>query len=163
MRPIIGIIGTASADKSEYETSVKVGKEIAKRNCVLICGGMEGVMEGACKGASSENGLTIGILPGSNKSDSNKYVDIPIVTGLSQARNIIVVRSSDVIIAIGGEFGTLSEIAFALKFNIPVVGIKTWDVSEKIYKINDPVEAVDKALRLANNSNGDIWMRPQKT
>jgi len=93
--------------------------------------------------------LTIGIIPGSSKKEANPYVDIPIVTGISEARNIIVVRSSNAIIAIGGSFGTLSEIAFALKLEIPVIGINTWEVSTNIKKATTPKEAVDLAFSLA--------------
>ncbi|MFQ5788382.1 MAG: TIGR00725 family protein, partial [Thermodesulfobacteriota bacterium] len=112
--------------KEEFKAAEEVGKEIAKRKGVVVCGGEGGVMEATCKGAKSENGLTIGIIPGYRKSEANQYVDIPIVTGMSHARNIIVVRSSDAIIALGGSYGTLSEIAFALKLGIPIIGIKTW-------------------------------------
>ncbi|NIO20775.1 MAG: TIGR00725 family protein, partial [Candidatus Aenigmarchaeota archaeon] len=94
-------------------TAYEVGREIAKRDIVLVSGGMSGVMEAACRGAKTEGGLTVGIIPGTEKSEANPYVDIPVVTGMGHGRNIIVVRSSDAIIAIGGSYGTLSEIAFA--------------------------------------------------
>jgi len=97
----------------------------------------------------SEGGLTIGIIPGINRTDANHYVEVPIVTGISEARNIIVVRSSNAIIAIGGSFGTLSEIAFALKLEIPVIGLNTWEVSTNIKKATTPKEAVDLAFSLA--------------
>jgi uncharacterized protein (TIGR00725 family) len=106
-------------------------------------------MEAACRGAKSEGGLTIGIIPGFSKSDANPYVDIPVITGMSHARNIIVVRSSDAIIAIGGGYGTLSEIAFALKLEIPVIGISTWEVSPEIRRVTTPKEAVGLAFALS--------------
>jgi len=149
MNTIIGVIGTSEASTEEYQTAEEVGREIARRKGILVCGGLGGVMEASCRGAKSEGGLTIGIIPGSSKKEANPYVDIPIVTGISEARNIIIVRSSNAIIAIGGSFGTLSEIAFALKLEIPVVGINTWEVSTNIKKATTPKEAVDLAFSLA--------------
>jgi len=149
MSTIIGVIGTSEASTEEYQTAEEVGREIARKKGILVCGGLGGVMEASCRGAKSEGGLTIGIIPGSSKKEANPYVDIPIVTGISEARNIIVVRSSNAIIAIGGSFGTLSEIAFALKLEIPVVGINTWEVSTNIKKATTPKEAVDLAFSLA--------------
>ena len=149
MSIIIGVIGTSEASSEEYQTAEEVGREIARRKGTLVCGGLGGVMEASCRGAKSEGGLTIGIIPGSSKKEANPYVDIPIVTGISEARNIIVVRSSNAIIAIGGSFGTLSEIAFALKLEIPVIGIKTWEVSTNIKQATTPKEAVDLAFSLA--------------
>lgn len=153
MKFIIGVIGTAQATKEEFETAEEVGKEIAKRNGVVVCGGEGGVMEAACRGAKSEDGLTIGIIPGYRGDEANSYVDIPIVTGMSHARNVIVVRSSKAIIAVGGNYGTLSEIAFALKLGIPIIGINTWEVSSEIKIVSSPKEAVDLAFDLANNSD----------
>jgi len=104
------------------------------------------VMAAACRGAKKENGVTIGVLPGQDSSEANPYVDIPIVTGMADARNVIIARTADALIAVDGEFGTLSEISFALKFHKPVVGLRTWDVSEKIIRAQTPQEAVDRAL-----------------
>jgi len=114
-------------------------------------------MEAACRGAKSEGGLTIGILPGFSRHEANPYVDIPIVTGLGEARNIIVVRTAQAVIAVGGEYGTLSEIAYALKLRIPVVGLDTWQLAKEgrevsaIIETATPAEAVDKALALAGD------------
>lgn len=149
----IGVIGANQACSKDYETAVEIGREIAKREGVLVCGGLGGVMEAACRGAKSGGGLTIGIIPGFSKSDANPYVDVPVVTGMSHARNIIVVRSSDAIIAIGGSYGTLSEIAFALKLEIPVIGINTWEVSPEVKKVTTPKEAVDLAFALVRPRN----------
>ena len=151
MKTIIGVIGPNQASNEEHKTAEEVGREIARRNGVLVCGGLGGVMEAVCRGAKSEGGLTIGIMPGLDKSDGNPYVDIPIVTGMSHARNIIVVRSSDAIIAIGGSYGTLSEIAFALTLEIPIVGINTWEVSPHIKRVTTPKEAADLAFSLARS------------
>jgi uncharacterized protein (TIGR00725 family) len=149
LKTIIGIVGLSQASIEECSAAHEVGVEIAKRDGILVCGGLGGVMESACRGAKSGHGLTIGILPGFSRHEGNPYIDIPIVTGMSHARNIIVVRTSNAIIAIGGSYGTLSEIAFALKIGIPVIGIKTWDVSPEIKKVSSPKEAVDMAFDLA--------------
>ncbi len=152
MKPRIGVIGASEVNTEEYKTAESVGKEIAKRGGIVICGGMGGVMEAVSKGANTENGLVVGILPGSRAKEANDYIDIPIVTGFGQGRNIIVVSSSEVIIAIGGSFGTLSEISFALRLNTPVIGLNTWNVSEQIIKSQSPLEAVDEAFSLIDST-----------
>lgn len=150
METIIGVIGAANASEKEERTSEEVGVLIAKGNCFLLCGGMGGVMEAACRGAKSAGGTTIGILPGPEASLGNRFIDIPIVTGMGEARNVVVAKSSHSIIAIGGSFGTLSEISFALKSGIPVIGLDTWDVSEEIIKCETPEEAVRTAFELSS-------------
>ena len=105
-------------------------------------------MEAACRGAQAESGLTIGILPGDSRVEANDYVDIPIVTGMGIGRNIMVVRSSQSIIAIDGSYGTLSEISYALQLGIPVIGINTWDISENIHRAESAKEAVQMAFEL---------------
>lgn len=158
MRPsgIIGVIGASRAEAKDENIAYEVGQEIALKGYILLCGGLGGIMVSACKGAKFHNGTTVGILPGEDSSEANKYVDIPIVTGFSHARNIIIVRSSNAIIAVGGEFGTLSEIAFALKLNKPVIGINTWNVSESIIKAYTAKEAVDKAVEFIASGNNNI-------
>lgn len=158
MKPsgIIGVIGASEAEAKDLNIAYEVGREIALEGYILLCGGMGGIMEAACKGAKLNNGSTIGILPGESPSEGNKYVDFPVVTGLSHARNIIIVRSSHVIIAIGGEFGTLSEIAFALKLKKQVIGINTWNVSESIIKADTAKEAVAKAVELITSDNHNM-------
>ncbi len=153
MRNTIGVIGPGEASEKELNNAFEVGREIARQNCILVCGGITGVMEAACKGAKSEGGLTVGIIPGGSKKEANPYVDIPVVTDMGHGRNIIVVRSSDAIIAIGGSYGTLSEIAFALRLKIPIIGINTWDVSSEIKKADNPNEAVDMAIGLISPDN----------
>ena len=145
---IIGVIGGGKASNEIFALAEKVGQLIAQKNGVLICGGLYGVMEAVCRGARKFNGLTIGILPGFQKEDANPYVDIPIVTGMADARNIIIVRTADVVIAIDGEFGTLSEISFCLKFNVPVVGLNTWDIDKRIVKAISAEDAVNKAFEI---------------
>ena len=145
-KTIIGVIGSSSCSMSVSEIAFMIGMEIARRDAMLLCGGMGGVMESACKGAKEGKGITIGILPGDNKESANAYVDIPIVTGIGEARNVIIAHSADAIIAIAGRYGTLSEIAFALRFDVPVVGIATWNIDIPILKAKNPKQAVDMAL-----------------
>jgi len=145
---VVGVIGSMLAGDRHYQLAVEVGRLAAERGAVVLTGGLGGVMEAACRGAKEAGGLTVGILPGFDASDANHYVDIKVVTGLNHARNIIVVRSSSVIIAVGGEYGTLSELAFALKLGKPVVGLDSWDVGEGISKASDPADAVEKAFGL---------------
>ncbi len=146
----IGVIGAVSCPVQIANIAEKVGQYIAQNNAVLVCGGMGGVMEAACRGAKDAGGTTIGILPTEDKNSANHYVDIVIPTDMGHARNIIIVRSSDVIIAISGGYGTLSEIAIAHRLNVPVIGLYTWEhESLKIHKCSDPEEAIKKALELA--------------
>jgi len=148
----IGVIGASECSAEEYKIAYEVGKEIARTGAVLVCGGLGGIMEGACKGARENNGITVGILPGESKHDANPYVDVSIVTALSHARNNLVVRSSDVIIAIKGGYGTLSEIAIALKIGKKVIGIDTWNISKEIIKASDAKDAVKSALSFLQKS-----------
>jgi hypothetical protein len=121
---IIAVIGGSNCSDEIYKLARQVGQAIARAGAVLICGGLFGVMEAACRGAKEAGGMTIGVLPGKSKAEANAFVDIPVVTGLSDARNVIIVRTADGVIAVDGEYGTLSEIAFALKFGKPVVGLQ---------------------------------------
>ncbi len=142
----VGVIGAGTCSKRICDTASEVGKNIAKAGAVLVCGGLSGVMEGAAKGAKENGGVTIGIIPGESKEEANPYIDHTIVTGFGEGRNLIVIRSSDVIIALPGKYGTLSELSFCLKLGKPVVSLGTWDISEKIIKAKDPKEAVKLAL-----------------
>jgi uncharacterized protein (TIGR00725 family) len=131
VRSQIVVIGGAQCSAEIYEIACEVGREIAKKGFSLVCGGLGGVMEAACRGAKEQGGITIGILPSSNKRDANQYVDFIIPTGLGHARNFLVVYASDGLVAVDGEAGTLSEIAIALKVGKPIVGIKTWKLEER--------------------------------
>ncbi|MEA2376438.1 MAG: hypothetical protein QOD13_345 [Thermoleophilaceae bacterium] len=122
-----------------------VGRLVAERGAVLVCGGLGGAMEAACRGAKQAEGVTVGILPGSDRSDANPYVDVALPTGLGEARNALVVRAADVVIAIGGGYGTLSEIALALKAGKRVIGLDTWDI-EGVERASDAEAAVAAAL-----------------
>ncbi|MBT9132319.1 TIGR00725 family protein [candidate division NPL-UPA2 bacterium Unc8] len=150
----IGVIGSNRCSEEIVKIATDVGREIARSGATLVCGGMEGVMEAAARGAKEEGGRTIGILPGFNKKQANKYIDFFIVTGMGEGRNVIVVKSSDAIIAIAGGSGTLSEIAFALNASIPVVGLNTWDLRisgrkpEGIIRARSAKDAVKKALTM---------------
>ncbi len=125
----------------------ETGRLIAEHGCLLICGGMAGVMEAAAKGAKEAGGTTIGILPHTDRHEANPYIDIPIATGFGEGRNVIIIRTADVLIAVAGEFGTLSEIAFALKMRKPVIGLGTWDIPG-IMRAATPLEAMEIARGL---------------
>lgn len=128
----IGVIGGAVCSAEIYEIARDVGGEIAKNGFSVVCGGLGGVMEAACRGAKEAGGITIGILPTSEKGDANPYVDLVIPTGLGHARNVLVVHASDALVAVDGEAGTLSEIAIALKVGKPIVGIRTWELEGRV-------------------------------
>ena len=153
----IGIIGGGEVPPQIIAIAEEVGREIARQGAALVCGGLGGVMEAACKGAAEAGGLTIGILPGDSRMAANPYVKIPIVTGLGYARNVAVVKSSQAIIAIDGSYGTLSEIGHALQNGVPVIGLGTWSLAidgktdDSIIHVNNPKEAVSKAVKLATN------------
>ena len=146
----IGIIGAGRCDDTIYELAYEVGKMVAERGAILYCGGLGGVMEASAKGAVSKGGLTVGILPGEKSSDANEYIKIPVVTGMGHARNVILVRSCQALIAISGSHGTLSEIALALKMCKPVIGLYTWKNILGIHYVKGAEEAVEKAFSLIN-------------
>lgn len=152
-KPIyIGVIGGGDCSAEVYRLAEEVGERVAKAGAILVCGGLGGVMEAASQGAKKAGGVTIGILPGTDKNEANPYIDYPIATGLGGGRNLLVIGNSDAVIALPGEFGTLSEIAFALKSGKPVVGISTWDISEKIIQTKNPEEAVETAVKLIRST-----------
>jgi uncharacterized protein (TIGR00725 family) len=156
---IISVIGGSSPTNPEHvRLAEEVGRELANRGVSLVCGGLSGIMEAACKGAKSAGGTTIGILPGRSSRDANSYVDIPIVTTMGFSRNVIVVHTGEAVIAIGGAFGTLSEIGHALGDGIPVVALNTWPLSKNgdgqpvngaMIQATDAVDAVNKAIAAA--------------
>lgn len=123
-----GVIGAGKADKEILEMAEEVGRLLAKNGFIVLTGGLGGVMEAASRGAFIEGGITVGILPTNKKEDANSFVKIPIPTGMGEMRNALIVRASDVLVAIGGEYGTLSEIALALKTGKKVIGLKTWKI-----------------------------------
>ena len=154
-KKFVAVIGGGQCSSRDARLAGEVGRELAKKGAVLVCGGLGGVMEAACRGANSEGGVTIGILPGESRQAANSYVQIPVVTGMGYARNLAVVKSAQAVIAIGGNYGTLSEIAHALQSGIPVIGLNTWLLSRNgkldnsIIPAQKSAEAVNKALSLA--------------
>jgi len=143
---VIGVIGAGSCNNDIYELAREVGRGIAKMGAILVCGGLGGVMEGACRGAREAGGQTVGILPGADRVHANPYITIPIVTDLGHARNVLIVRSSDLLIAISGGYGTLSEISIALKLKKPVIGLSTWPNIGEIKYVATSEEALKAAL-----------------
>jgi len=138
---LISVIGGNKCTNEVAKIAQEIGKNTAKFGAILVCGGLGGVMEAAAKGAKENGGLTIGFLPGERKTDANPYIDIAIPTGLGLARNTLVVRVADLVVALPGEYGTLSEISFALIFKKPVINLSNWDISGTI-KVNTVEEAV---------------------
>jgi uncharacterized protein (TIGR00725 family) len=152
---VIAVIGGGQCSREEALLAEAVGRELARRGAILVCGGLGGIMEAACRGAAIESGITVGIVPGDDPASANQYVQIPIASGVGYARNISVVNSAQAVIAIDGVYGTLAEIAFALQSGIPVVGLNTWSMSrsgqedKSIIQAEDAVDAVEKAISLA--------------
>ena len=142
----IGVIGANHCSKQVAKLAYEVGQEIAKTGAILVCGGLGGVMEAACQGAKEQGGTTIGIIPGAKRTEANPYVDFPIVTDLGYARNILVVRNSQAVIALPGKYGTLSEIAFCLNYKIPLISLSNWKIKGML-KAKNPVAAVKLALK----------------
>ena len=160
-KKFVAVIGSGQATTQEVKLAESVGRELALKGAVLICGGLGGVMEAACRGASEKGGTTVGILPGDSRQSANPFVQIPIVTGLSHARNVIVVKSAQAVIAIGGSYGTLSELGHALQNGIPVVGLHTWSLAREnkpdsgIVYTQNAKDAVEMALDLINDEIGE--------
>lgn len=140
---IVGVIGGSKISKDIYELAFKMGKLIGERNYVLITGGLGGVMEAASKGAKEKGGLVVGILPGNSRFKANKWVDVPIVTGMSHARNVIIAQSADILIAIDGAVGTQSEIAFGHIYKKKIIGIKC-TTPLPFEEVTSPEEAIEK-------------------
>jgi len=140
---IVAVIGGNFCSREIAKVAYELGKRIGQRKHILVCGGLGGVMEAACRGAKDGGGLTVGILPGKDKSEANPFVDIPIVTSMSYARNAIITRTADVVIAVDGKYGTLSEIGLALGTGKKVVGINTWDI-EGIVSVGSVDEAMEE-------------------
>jgi uncharacterized protein (TIGR00725 family) len=152
----IAVVGGSVVPPATAGVAEMVGARLAAAGAVVVCGGLGGVMEAACRGARSAGGLTVGLLPGLDPRGANPWVEVIIPTGLGEARNLLVVRSAAAVIAIDGEYGTLSEIAFALRVGTPVVGVGTWLLTRPdgledsgIVAVDDPADAVALALELA--------------
>lgn len=153
-RATIAVCGGQFCEEPFLQFAEEAGRAIAEAGATLICGGLTGVMEAACRGATEAGGTSIGILPGADRSAANPWVTHAIATGIGHARNLTIVNSADAVIAIDGEYGTLSEIAFAVKLDRPIVGVGTWNLVDPggapapIHIAHNGVEAVDKALGL---------------
>jgi uncharacterized protein (TIGR00725 family) len=152
----VAVCGPGMADEQELAWAEEVGRLVARAGAVLVCGGTTGVMDAAARGATSEGGIAAGILPGTDRSEASEHLSVALPTGMAEGRNLLVVRAADVVIAISGEFGTLSEIALALKIGKPVVGLSTWELSSKSQPVEafptaaTPEEAVSLALDLTS-------------
>jgi uncharacterized protein (TIGR00725 family) len=147
------VVGPGDADAGVAAAAEAVGRRLAELEAVVVCGGLGGAMEAACRGAKAAGGTTVGILPGPDRRAANAYVDIALATGLGEARNALIVRAADALVAVGGGFGTLSEIALALRAGTPVVGLGSWDLGEvaadAMEQAEDPVAAAEAALAAA--------------
>jgi hypothetical protein len=164
----IGVIGERICGDENRQIAERVGRRIAENGGVLLCGGMGGVMEAASYGARNADGVVLAVLPGLSRDEGNPYLTFSIITGMGEGRNLILVRSCDALIAIGGGYGTLSEIAFAHKLGIPVVGIHTWHLSRggktdtKIVQVSDPEQAVRRAFEMAQGRRQESGVRRQE-
>lgn len=154
----VAVCGPDPAPPEVATQAEEVGRLLARAGATLVCGGLGGTMEAAARGVAAENGVSVGILPGDNRSAANQHLSVSLPTGMGEMRNVLIIRAADAVIAVAGEFGTLSEIAFALKTGVPVVGLGTWELSKPGRMVPDPIvrastpeEAVGHALRLARS------------
>jgi uncharacterized protein (TIGR00725 family) len=151
----VAVCGPGVASEREEAWAEEIGTLLAREGAVVVCGGVSGVMDAVARGASAAGGVSVGILPGPDRTEASPHLTYSIPTGMSEGRNALVVRAADVVIAVAGEFGTLSEIALALKMGIPVVGLATWELNRAGRRVaafetaETPAEAVEAALRLA--------------
>jgi len=148
-KPVIAVIGAGKCSKKMRDAAADVGRYVAEHGGIIVCGGLGGIMEGAARGAREAGGLAIGILPGDSDADANEFVDIVIPTGMAEARNILVVRTADAVVAFPGKYGTLTEMAFARLFEKPLVSVQAWKLGEEVIQVEDPVEAARLAMELA--------------
>lgn len=144
----VAVVGPGQASAAQTAAAEEVGRGLAASGATVVCGGLGGVMAAACRGAAAAGGVTVGILPGADRAAANEWVSVAIPTGLGELRNGLVVRAADVVLAVGGAYGTLSEIALALKTGTPVVGLESWDIGG-IEPAASPTDAVERALELA--------------
>jgi uncharacterized protein (TIGR00725 family) len=155
----VAVCGPGVASPEEEAWAEEVGRRLAQAGAIVVCGGVSGVMDAVARGAAAEGGLCIGILPGRDRSEASPHLTVSIPTGMGETRNALVVRAANAVIAIAGEFGTLSEIALALKMGVPVVGLSTWELSrrgqpvEAYPRVDTPEEAVATAIRLSEASD----------
>ncbi len=150
-KKVVSVVGGHSCNKEVEQIAQELGEKLAKVVDILVCGGLSGTMKAVCSGFKAAGGLTIGVLPGYDKNDANAFVDISIPTGMGLARNVLVVKSADVVVALPGEMGTLSEIAYCLQFGIPVISLNSWDI-KGVIKVKTVDEAADKVRELLKES-----------
>jgi len=149
-RIIIGVIGASSCDPKTAAQAERLGELLAGRGAVIACGGLGGVMEAVSCGASRAGGIVVGILPGPDKSSANRYVTIPVATGMGHARNVIIAHTADALVAVEGGHGTLSEIAVGLKLGKPVVAMGGWSLMDGVTPADSPEDAVEKVFSILN-------------
>jgi uncharacterized protein (TIGR00725 family) len=163
----VAVIGEATCSRRTAAAAERIGRALATAGAVLFTGGRGGVMEAASRGAAEAGGTVVGVLPGFDRRGANRWVQIPVVTGMDQARNVILVRSCEAVIAVGGMYGTLSEIALALKLGIPVIGLRTWRLRQPdgrrvpIVVARTPEDAVARALAAAGRTRARTGARPR--
>jgi uncharacterized protein (TIGR00725 family) len=145
--PYIAVVGPGEASAAELASAEEIGAGLAAFGAVVVTGGLGGVMEAACRGARSQRGRTLGILPGDDREAANGWVEIAVATGMGELRNGLVVRASDALVAVGGGHGTLSEVALALKLGRPVIGLGTWAV-HGVDEVTTPNAAIERVARL---------------
>jgi uncharacterized protein (TIGR00725 family) len=142
----VAVIGAGECDAAAASLAEEVGERLARSGCVLVTGGLGGVMEAASRGAGRAGGLVVGILPGAAASDANRWVDVPIATGMGDARNAVLVNTAEALIAVGGSYGTLSEIAFALRRGRPIASLGSWQVDPQVVRVATAAQAVESVL-----------------
>ncbi len=161
--PYIAVIGAGHASDDEAAAAEEIGRLLGEAGATLICGGLGGVMDAAARGCEAAGGTSVGILPEEDRAHGSPHLTVRVATGLGEARNAIVARAADAVIAVGGEFGTLSEIAFALKMGKPVVGLGTWSLDleglpgDPLQRASTPADAVARALEAAERLAGSTW------
>ena len=157
MKLYVGVAGASQAGPGLLEQAERLGRRLAEGGAVVVCGGGPGVMQAVCRGAQAAGGTTVGILPGLDRAEGNPYLTVSLPTGLGQGRNLLLVRSSEALVAVGGGFGTLSEIALALRTGTPVVGLATWSLHLDAKAVDafpvatDPDAAADMVLKAARD------------
>jgi uncharacterized protein (TIGR00725 family) len=158
--PYVAVIGSGVPEPERDAQAEAVGRELARRGAVLVCGGLGGVMDAACRGANRAGGTTVGLLPGSDRAGASSHLAVALPTGMGELRNGLIVRAADAVVAVGGEYGTLAEIGFALKLGRPVVGLGTWELRREgravdaVVTASDAAGAVERALALSAERRG---------
>ena len=148
-KPVIAVVGANKCSKKLRDQAAEVGRFVAEKGGVIVCGGLGGIMEGAARGAKEGGGVTIGILPTDRAEDANDYIDYAIPSGLGEARNLLVIRTADAVIAFPGKYGTLTEMAFALQAGKPLISVNAWKLGDGITQAETPLEAAKLAMEMA--------------